>query len=73
VDGREIVPGGTGDMSAFAKSLKAYEAWLDRQLGRQIVKSDIARKHAKMAASPAFSRRVAGQGLREHFFDPTVQ
>jgi hypothetical protein len=23
--------------------------------------------------SPAFSRRVAGQGLREHFFDPTVQ
>jgi hypothetical protein len=24
-------------------------------------------------ASPAFSRRVAGQGLREHFFDPTVQ
>jgi gamma-glutamylputrescine oxidase len=25
------------------------------------------------AFSPAFSRRVAGQGLREHFFDPTVQ
>ena len=48
----EIVPGGTSDMSGFAKSLQAYEAWLDRQLGRQVVKADIGRKHAKMGASP---------------------
>ena len=39
-------------MSGFAKSLQAYEAWLDRQLGRQVVKADIGRKHAKMGASP---------------------
>ena len=31
---------------------QAYEAWLDRQLGRQVVKADIGRKHAKMGASP---------------------
>ena len=49
---REIVPGGTSDMSGFANSLQAYEAWLDRQLGRQVVKADIGRKHAKMGASP---------------------
>ena len=39
-------------MSSFSKSLQAYEAWMARELGREIVKADIALKHQKMRASP---------------------
>ena len=39
-------------MSSFSKSLQAYEAWMARELGREIVKADIALKHQKMGASP---------------------
>ena len=44
-------------MIKIAKSVQAYEAWLAKQLGREIVAKDIALKHEKMRESPfAFLR-----------------
>ncbi len=39
-------------MSSFGKSLQAYEAWMARELGREIVRADVVLKHQKMRASP---------------------
>jgi uncharacterized protein DUF2252 len=39
-------------MSAIARSVKAYEAWISRELGREVVKADVVRKHEKMRENP---------------------
>lgn len=39
-------------MSEIAKSVKAYEDWMAKQLGRETVGRDIALKHEKMRQSP---------------------
>jgi len=44
-------------MTDIRKSVQAYEGWMNRQLGREVVKKDIALKHEKMRESPfAFLR-----------------
>lgn len=39
-------------MSSIGESARAYETWMSRQLGREIVKADVALKHEKMRTSP---------------------
>src|SRR5262245_11872804 len=39
-------------MTKFLKSARAYEAWMAKQLGRELVAKDIALKHEKMRESP---------------------
>ena len=39
-------------MTNIRKSVQAYEDWLGKQLGREIVAKDIAAKHEKMRESP---------------------
>ena len=38
-------------MTEIAKSVQAYEAWMSRELGGDVVKADIAHKHKKMRES----------------------
>jgi hypothetical protein len=39
-------------MSDIGKSARAYEDWMSKQLGRELVKDDLALKHRKMCESP---------------------
>lgn len=39
-------------MAGIRKSVQAYEDWMSKQLGREMVKGDIALKHDKMRESP---------------------
>ena len=39
-------------MTNIRKSVQAYEDWMSKQLGREVVKKDIALKHEKMRESP---------------------
>ncbi len=39
-------------MTSMRKSVQAYEDWMSKQLGRQVVKKDVALKHEKMQESP---------------------
>jgi uncharacterized protein (DUF2252 family) len=44
-------------MHGIRQSTAAYEDWLRRQLGREVVTGDLEAKHARMAESPfAFLR-----------------
>ena len=44
-------------MLEIHQSVKGYEGWLRRQLGREFVEKDLAQKHDKMRESPfAFLR-----------------
>src|SRR5262245_49845310 len=38
-------------MSKIGKSVRTYEAWMAKQLGRELVANDIALKHEKMRES----------------------
>jgi hypothetical protein len=39
-------------MTGIAQSVQAYETWMSRQLGREVVKADVAHKYEKMGESP---------------------
>ena len=39
-------------MTNIRKSVQAYEEWMGKQLGREMVAKDIALKHEKMRESP---------------------
>ena len=39
-------------MTNIRKSVQAYEDWMGKQLGREMVAKDIALKHEKMRESP---------------------
>ena len=44
-------------MTPFVDACARYEAWLGAQLGRRLVRPDLAEKHRKMRADPhAFLR-----------------
>ena len=39
-------------MASIKQSVRAYESWMRKELGREMVEKDLARKHEKMAESP---------------------
>ena len=39
-------------MANIKQSVRAYESWMRKELGREMVEKDLARKHEKMAESP---------------------
>ena len=44
-------------MANIRQSVATYESWLRKELGRELVEKDLARKHEKMAASPFYFLR----------------
>jgi uncharacterized protein (DUF2252 family) len=44
-------------MTNIKQSVHAYQSWLRKELGRELVEKDLARKHDKMAASPFYFLR----------------
>ncbi len=39
-------------MASIKQSVRAYESWMRKELGREMVEKDLTRKHEKMAESP---------------------
>ena len=39
-------------MASIKESVRAYESWMRKELGRELVEKDLARKHEKLAESP---------------------
>ncbi len=50
-------------MLEIHQSVKGYEGWLRRQLGRDVVENDLAQKHDKMRESPFAFLRATGADL----------
>ena len=46
------MPAGGTAWRASKQSVRAYESWMRKELGREMVEKDLARKHEKMAESP---------------------
>ena len=39
-------------MASIKQSVRTYESWMRKELGRELVEKDLARKHEKMGESP---------------------
>jgi uncharacterized protein (DUF2252 family) len=44
-------------MAKIKESVRAYESWMRKELGRELIENDLAHKHEKMAQSPFYFLR----------------